>query len=207
MKSEPSKTRSEQKRQSILSAAIELFCLHGFPNTSMSEIAKVADVSKQTVYSHFGSKDDLFVAAIESKCVAHQVSEDLFSDTTNPEAVITEFASKFSDMIIQPEVVTVFRACVAQSESHPQLSKLFYQAGPDHVIDTLAQYLTEVSKLGKYDFGDCRNSSTRLCLMLFGEMKLQLELGLEITETNDERASYVQGCAEMFLKAHKKELA
>lgn len=62
-------SRSEQKKQQVLVAAIDLFCRQGFPHTSMDEVAKQAGVSKQTVYSHYGSKDDLFVAAIESKCV------------------------------------------------------------------------------------------------------------------------------------------
>ena len=65
-------TRSEQKRLQILEAAMELFCGQGFPNTSMDEVAKLAGVSKQTVYSHFGSKDELFVASIESRCVVQR---------------------------------------------------------------------------------------------------------------------------------------
>ncbi|MBP7665126.1 MAG: TetR/AcrR family transcriptional regulator, partial [Shewanella sp.] len=54
-------SRSEQKRQQVLVAAIDLFCRQGFPHTSMDEVAKLAGVSKQTVYSHYGSKDELFV--------------------------------------------------------------------------------------------------------------------------------------------------
>ena len=38
-------------------------------------IAKEAGVSKQTVYSHFGNKDELFTAAIEQKCVSLKFSE------------------------------------------------------------------------------------------------------------------------------------
>ena len=80
----PVMSRSEQKREQILLAAKELFCEQGFPNTSMDEVAKLAGVSKQTVYSHFGCKDDLFVASIESKCIMHGVNDEMLADPSTP---------------------------------------------------------------------------------------------------------------------------
>ena len=38
---------------SILEAAADLFLRNGYPGTSMDEVAKLADVSKQTVYAQF----------------------------------------------------------------------------------------------------------------------------------------------------------
>ena len=64
------RTKSEEKRQQIIEASTCLFSELGFAQTSMDKIAKKAGVSKQTVYSHFGSKDELFVNAISSKCDA-----------------------------------------------------------------------------------------------------------------------------------------
>ena len=93
-------SKSEQKRVQILHSAIDLFCHQGFSNTSMDEVAKHAGVSKQTVYSHFGSKDDLFVASIESKCVVHQLTENLLVDASQPEVVLTIFAQQFGAMIV-----------------------------------------------------------------------------------------------------------
>ncbi|MFA0704551.1 TetR/AcrR family transcriptional regulator, partial [Vibrio sp. 10N.222.48.A3] len=43
--------KSEQKRSQILTAASQLFSEHGF-KINMDQIAKAANVSKQTVYSH-----------------------------------------------------------------------------------------------------------------------------------------------------------
>lgn len=195
--------RSEQKRSQILDAAIALFCQQGFPNTSMDEVAKTANVSKQTVYAHFGSKDDLFLAAIESKCVAHQLTGDLLADPHHPEQAITRFALQFAEMIVSPEATTVFKACVAQSESHPEVSRMFFDGGPKHVLAMLTRYLTEVQSLGDYHFGQVHHSAVRLCTMLFGEMKLRLELGLPCDDLIAEREQYVQGCAQMFLRAYK----
>ncbi|AAN56275.2 TetR/AcrR family transcriptional regulator [Shewanella oneidensis MR-1] len=196
-------SRSEQKKQQVLVAAIDLFCRQGFPHTSMDEVAKLAGVSKQTVYSHYGSKDELFVAAIESKCVGHNLNDDLLSDPSQPEATITEFALQFGEMIVSPEAITVFKACVAQSESHPEVSRLFFEAGPKHIVGLMADYLVAVEALGRYRFTQPHHCAVRLCLMLFGELKLRLELGLEADNLVGEREQYIRGCAEMFLKAYR----
>ncbi|MCL1036419.1 TetR/AcrR family transcriptional regulator [Shewanella submarina] len=196
-------SRSAQKRQQILSSAIELFTSQGLPNTSMDEVAKHAGVSKQTVYAHFGSKDELFVAAIESKCDVHQVSEDMLSDPTSPEQTLACFARHFGEMIVSPESMHVFKTCVSQADTHPEISRLFYDAGPANVLGLLAGYLAEVEKHGQYRFGNCHHGAIRLCLMLFGEMKLKLELGLDTSDLEAEREAYVMDTAAMFLKAHR----
>ena len=56
------RSKNEAKRQQILNSAINLFTEQGYAAASMDLIAKNADASKQTVYSHFCSKDDLFSA-------------------------------------------------------------------------------------------------------------------------------------------------
>lgn len=196
-------SRSEQKRQQILLAANDLFCRLGFPHTSMDEVAKQAGVSKQTVYAHFGSKDELFVAAIESKCIAHNLNDAMRMDVNAPESTLTEFALQFAAMVTSPEAITVFKACVAQSESHPEVSQLFYDAGPKHMFSLLAQYLSAVEAKGDYEFGNAQHSAIRLCLMLFGELKLRLELGLAVDDILAQREQYVRGCAQMFLRAHR----
>src|SRR5689334_18054603 len=60
----PSLTRSEQKRGSILGAGRQLFLSNGYQGTSMDQVAAVAAVSKQTVYKHFGEKQELLFAIV-----------------------------------------------------------------------------------------------------------------------------------------------
>ncbi|MGB6135637.1 MAG: TetR/AcrR family transcriptional regulator [Shewanella sp.] len=199
-------SRSEQKRNQVLESAMELFCQNGFPLTSMDEVAKHAGVSKQTVYSHFGSKDDLFVAAIDSKCVAHQLTSDTLMDAADPQRVILQFAKQFGELIVSKDTMTVFKTCVAQADTHPEASKLFYNAGPKHVLGLIREYLTKVNQHGEYYFEHPHDSAVRLCLMLFGELKLRLELALETDHLELSRQQYLQDTAEMFLRAHKVTL-
>lgn len=196
-------SRSEQKRAQVLEAAIELFCDKGYPHTSMEEVAKLANVSKQTVYSHFGSKDELFVASIESRCVFHGESESVLIDPLNPEEELIAYAQMFSSIVLSQEALTVFRACIANLDSHPQLSDMYFQAGPMHTIEILSDYLQKMEKTGCYQFDNTRDCAVRLCMMLLGEMRLKLELGLATHALEPSRHGYMLGCIQMFLKAYR----
>ena len=55
------------KRQRIIQAAIEVFGKNGFQNSSISEIAKRADVADGTIYQYFKNKEDLFFAIPSEK--------------------------------------------------------------------------------------------------------------------------------------------
>lgn len=52
-------------RAAILAAARELFAAQGYAGTSVRAVAGAAGVDASLVHHYFGSKDDLFVAALE----------------------------------------------------------------------------------------------------------------------------------------------
>jgi AcrR family transcriptional regulator len=58
-------SRAQDSRDGILKAATELFANRGFHETSMSEVARAARVSKALIFWHFKSKEDLFVAVLQ----------------------------------------------------------------------------------------------------------------------------------------------
>jgi AcrR family transcriptional regulator len=59
-----SEARSQDSRDEILQAAIRLFASRGFHETSMSEVARAAHVSKALIFWHFKTKEELFMAVL-----------------------------------------------------------------------------------------------------------------------------------------------
>lgn len=53
-------SKKEIKRQLIIQSAIEIFSKNGFQNSSISEIARRANVAEGTIYQYFKNKEDLF---------------------------------------------------------------------------------------------------------------------------------------------------
>ncbi|WP_160154734.1 TetR/AcrR family transcriptional regulator [Microbulbifer sp. ALW1] len=89
--SEKKPTRSELKRQAILLAAKSAFQERGVHNTSMDELAALAEVSKRTVYNHFASKEALIMALMSelwqqaTQCAGgtYEAGTDLQSQLSN----------------------------------------------------------------------------------------------------------------------------
>lgn len=56
---------SEQVRQAILRAAARLFSRQGYKSTRVSDIIEAVGITPRVLYSHFPSKQDLFVEAFD----------------------------------------------------------------------------------------------------------------------------------------------
>jgi len=57
--------RSSTKKNDILHAATKLFSEHGFWDTSISDISKATGVAEGTIFYHFTSKEELFLAVLK----------------------------------------------------------------------------------------------------------------------------------------------
>ncbi|WP_137167541.1 TetR/AcrR family transcriptional regulator [Salinimonas lutimaris] len=64
--SSDNRTRSDIKRDAIISAAKAAFHKYGVAGTSMDKLAEMACVSKRTVYNHFASKEVIVMHLIRS---------------------------------------------------------------------------------------------------------------------------------------------
>src|SRR5208282_2748215 len=80
------RTGSQDSRDEILKAAMQLFANRGFHETSMSEVAHEARVSKALIFWHFKTKEELFVA------VLNRLLEPYFIDFAEEAAVMDERA-------------------------------------------------------------------------------------------------------------------
>lgn len=73
------KKNNNDKRERILKAATHVFAQHGFFNSTISEIAKQADVADGTIYLYFKNKDDLLISLFEEEMarIIHRMKEEI----------------------------------------------------------------------------------------------------------------------------------
>ena len=57
--------RPDGKEKEILDAAEKVFAQYGFRKTTIGDIVREAGVARATVYKYFGTKDEIFMAALE----------------------------------------------------------------------------------------------------------------------------------------------
>ncbi len=79
-----SREQAAGSRDEILRAAMRLFASHGFHETSMSEVAREARVSKALIFWHFKTKEELFMAVLS------RLMEPYFIDFTEESGVLDE---------------------------------------------------------------------------------------------------------------------
>lgn len=85
--------QEEATRQRITEAAVELHGTLGPAKTSISEVARQAGVSRVTVYNHFPTEADLFVA-----CSTHWGTEHPFPDPA-PWRAVADPAARLADAL------------------------------------------------------------------------------------------------------------
>jgi TetR/AcrR family transcriptional regulator, mexJK operon transcriptional repressor len=177
--SKAGRPKSQQKREDILIAASSLFLELGFTATSMDLVANKAEVSKQTVYSHFKNKDALFIAIIEMKCAEYQFDREHLQD---PQLSFTEVLSqiglKFVRLLHDQDVIAMYRVVIGEVTSNPRVAELFYQAGPQHAIVLVAEYFSNHPEL-KLDEKIAYRWSVTFFNLLKGDFHMCSLLGMD----------------------------
>ncbi len=122
--------KRDAKRQAILDTAYRLFLTQGFDRTSVSQITTEVGGSKATIYSHFPSKEELFVecmtAALEDFItgITAQAIAQLDASGTVPGTVLKEFGTRFLNFVCSPDMVATRRLMIAEA-GRSAVGKLF----------------------------------------------------------------------------------
>ncbi|WP_101759816.1 TetR/AcrR family transcriptional regulator [Oceanicoccus sp. KOV_DT_Chl] len=197
--------KSEQKRQQILDAACNLFLKEGFEGVSMDAVAKSADVSKQTVYSHFGNKEELFSASVEFECDKHEINDQLFDPERPVEQVLLELATHFTDLLLSEQAIRLHRICVASTDQRSTIAELFWSAGPVKLKARLSHYLKQQVERGTLSIPNIDFAAQQLIFMLKGEYHHRRIFGLSDGKPEAELPAYLQSCVTLFLSAYAKK--
>ena len=152
MNAEAGQGRSAQKRQAILLAATEVFLRSGYLGTNMDEIAALSEVSKQTVYKHFSSKEALFIEIVGSMTGAagdsvHPVQVEA-KDGVELEAFLFDYAYRQLSVVLTPRLMQLRRLVVSEVGRFPELARVLYERGPGRAMGALAAAFEALAERG-----------------------------------------------------------
>ena len=128
----------QERRQAILSTALDLLQSQGYTATSMLAIARDAGASKETLYSWFGNREGLFVQLIEQHIAQHLTP--LLSASVSDAAVLPVHLRAVLAFWLSPATLALTRAAI--SETNPALAQALntqgLQATTSHLAIVLA---------------------------------------------------------------------
>lgn len=151
-----SSSKSEAKTEAILQGAMKEFLANGYAATSMDKVAKTAGVSKATVYSHFGDKENLFSAVIQDlvkdKFQKVMGLEQPQSLTEDPQQVLSKIANRMIENSKSDRTFQNFiRIIIGESGRFPELAKVYVTNLAKPAIETLTTYLKHHPELELQD--------------------------------------------------------
>ena len=142
-----------QKRRQILAGARKVFLKHGFDAASMNDIARVAGVSKGTLYVYFENKERLFTALMHAERSEQKFAPDPADHDVA--AVLTRLGRDFVTFLSAPHVIRAKRSVMAIIERMPEVGADFYRDGPTLCVADLTRYLEAQVRAGVLSIDDC----------------------------------------------------
>lgn len=92
------------KSEELKKAALKYFTIHGYEGTSLSQIAEDVGIKKQSIYSHFKGKDDLFLAVLkDAKEMELATYVEYFNGKSDPEKMLYGFLEQMRKMFQENE--------------------------------------------------------------------------------------------------------
>jgi TetR/AcrR family transcriptional regulator, mexJK operon transcriptional repressor len=200
----PGRPKDPRKRQAILEAAKTLFLSNGYDGSSMDAIAAEAGVSKLTVYSHFTDKETLFAAAVESKC-SEQLPELLFElpQDVPIATVLLNIGRGFHSLINSRESVELHRVMVSLAAQDSKLSKMFYDAGPQRLLNEMEHLLSQAHAAGKLCVPDAAGAADHFFCLIKGGAHFRLLIGCSEAQQGEAAEQHVQETVAMFMRAYR----
>ncbi|MCG3042990.1 TetR/AcrR family transcriptional regulator [Streptomyces fenghuangensis] len=200
-------SRSARKHRAIMEAATQAFMAKGYSGTSMDDIAKLAAVSKQTVYKHFADKEKLFteivMATTDRIDAMIDLVADIPADADRLEENLTRLAGQFLTALTQPQVLQLRRLIIANADTFPELGAAWYEQGFHRVLDTLAATFRHLS-----DKGLLRTDDPLLAANHFSGLLLWIPVNKAMfhggpQHTQDELDHYATAGVAAFLGAYR----
>lgn len=200
----PGRPKDPAKRQAILEAAKTLFMRHGYDGSSMDAIAAEAGVSKLTVYSHFTDKETLFAAAVKAKC-DEQLPELFFESPANVpiDIQLLSIGRGFHCLVSSCESLELHRMMVTLASQDAKLSRMFYEAGPQRLLDEMEALLGRANQKGLLRIDDPLTAAEQFFCLLKGGAHFRQLIGCGEALEGEAAERHVRDSVELFLRAYR----
>jgi AcrR family transcriptional regulator len=198
-----SQIRTDRLIDRLLEAATQFFMEKGFEATSMGEIAKHAQASKETFYRHFPTKEELFQAALQRRAeqIATEFGSVLLSQAP-PEIALAKFGQVVLERLLAPEAMAFRRVMMMESVRFPELQKTLHARGPARVNSALAHYLEDQVSKGRLRQMNSTVAARQFFDLVAAEMTMEANVLFAPKPTTGEIKQRVKEAMDCFLHGY-----
>jgi len=148
------KTRSIERREAILSAALDEFSIRGFEAARLDDVARRAGVAKGTIYLYFRDKESLFQELIPTMLTPLVGTIEAMGEADVPIALL---ADRIVDLFVREVYGTrrkdVIRLMITEGRRFPKLAEFYYREVLSRVIGAVRALLRRAAARGEIPEG------------------------------------------------------
>lgn len=192
--------RKGRKFDQVLDGARRVFMADGFEGASVDEIARVAGVSKATLYSYFPDKRLLFMEVATRECKRQaRDALDRIDMRGHPREVLKATGLHFLRFLTSTFGQQIFRICVAEADRFPELGRQFYNSGPAVMRAEMAAYFEQAEARGELVIEDRILAVDQFGELCKADIWPRLIFGVAKRVTDAEIKRVVDGAVATFL--------
>jgi AcrR family transcriptional regulator len=191
----------------ILAAANGLFMQSGYALTSMDAVAKMAGISKSTLYSHFESKEHLFGAVIHQ---ARQSLHDSLATVTtvgeqDAEKMLRQIGTQYLRFITQADSITMYRLVIAESAHLPDLGRDLFQSCSNLIAQLIGESLRSWNEKGLVSIANPIQAARQFLALLKSDLQLRCLLDPRRVTDEAEIQANVNSAVTLFLGLYARQ--
>ncbi len=194
------------KRRAILDAAAPIFGNEGYERASIDAIAAAAGVSKPTIYSHFGGKEQLFRdsvadSAVQQNADAFEVIQRLDLAPSRWRASLHELGMKLVECRRSDCAMFLERMIASESARDPEVYRTVRTKAAEPILEALAGRLAMLGNAGFLQIADPALAARQFIALIAVEIPELTEHGTKKVPDRVVRRAVDAG-VDMFLRAN-----
>lgn len=196
--------RAQKKARQIMEGAVQIFDQHGFEGASVDMIAKAADVSKATLYKYFANKQELFKAVIQRQCKVYSGRIAKLSEVDGTlEDNLRAIARTIGQTFTSPILSNLYRLAIAEATRFPEISRTFYESGPQTGETLTCAILQKHIDAGELDIDNVPLAARQFQELIKADFFHVAIFGIRTDFTQQDIDQSAENAVQTFLRAYR----
>lgn len=188
------------KSEAILDAAAAVIGEHGL-SAPMAAIARRANVSKQTVYNHYGCKTELVRALVARR--VDRITAPLREPgaAENPAQTLAAYARTLLSLVTAGNYA-LMRVTILSAGEMPDVAHEVFESGPQRSRAQLARFFEAETRAGRMKVKDAMQAAEFFSGLVLGHRQTRALMGLDVVMSAEEQDQLAAEAARIFMLAY-----
>jgi AcrR family transcriptional regulator len=193
----------EQRQQQFVEVAEQLFLEHGFANTSVNEVVRIAGGSLATLYAQYHSKEALFDAVMSRRMSS--LYSGIFSDNESPKAApqnvrdgLLQLATRLQTHMLSDRSLALFRLAIHEGPNFLSVRNAVLNKGLNNFLKHLAEHFSRLA-INQLQIDDARLAAEEFLTLVQGQQRMIAACGDAKRITRRQREDHVARAVQVFL--------